>query len=329
MKTCHLFAGAGGGLLADIILGHEPVLAVEFDKNCCTVLRNHVADGWFPGLHVHEGDARLFDPSEWAGRVDAIHAGFPCQDISAAGKGAGITGTRSGLVSEVFRAIDILRPRFVFLENSPRIRTRGRDVVIGELVARGYAWRDGIIGAVDVGANHQRDRWFCLAANADGLRELQQKGGECDIGRWVNNLDQAGVVSDYECIGHELQETTKELSHHQNGECEAHWQGWNLQPNQAIAISANAADALRTGCEDGSGVSTAETERDIGRPVNVVSGQKLGTGAKAWFEVECNVERLVYGVADKLVPGAVKALGNGQVPLQAAAAYLLLGGIAA
>lgn len=280
MKTMHLFAGAGGGLLADNILGHKPVLAVEWDKNCCEVLRKRSSDGWFPGLHVHEGDVRLFDPSEWAGRVDGIHAGFPCQDISAAGKGEGITGTRSGLVSEVFRAIDAISPRFVFLENSPRIRTRGRDVVIGALVARGYAWRDGIIGAADVGAWHQRDRWFCFAANADGLRELQQKGAESDIGRWADNFTETRIAADYERIRYELPKT-------------------------------------------------AETESNIGRPVDVAHGQKPGTGTKTWFEVEPSVERLVYGVADELVPGAVKALGNGQVPLQAAAAYLLLGGIAA
>lgn len=326
MKTAHLFSGAGGGLLADIILGHEPVLAVEHDKNCCTVLRNHADDGWFPGLHVHEGDVRLFDPSEWAGRVDAIHAGFPCQDISAAGKGQGITGARSGLVSEVFRAIDAIRPRFVFLENSPRIRTRGRDVVIGALVARGYAWRDGIIGAADVGAWHQRDRWFCLAANADGLRELQQEGSESDIGGWVDNFVEARITPDHERIGHELSKTAEGLLHHQNGEREARREGRDSQPNSIIAGAANAPDAMRQGCQDGSGITTTETESDIRRPVDVELGQGIETGGTPWFEVECAVERLVYGVAADLVPGAVKALGNGQVPLQAAVAYLLLGG---
>ena len=180
MNTMHLFAGAGGGLLADLILGHEPIVAVEWDKHACQVLRERAADGWFPGLRVYEGDVRLFDPSEYAGQVGCVAAGFPCQGISVAGKGKGITGERSGLVSEVFRAIDAVRPRFVFLENSPQIRTRGRHVVIAELVARGYAWRDGIIAASDVGAPHQRNRWFCLAADPDGLRELESQGGKQD-----------------------------------------------------------------------------------------------------------------------------------------------------
>ena len=272
MKTGHLFAGAGGGLLADLILGHEPILAVEWDKNCCRTLRLR-ADEWFPGLHVHEGDIRLFDPSEWKGRVDCIHAGFPCQDISVAGTGAGINGKRSGLVWEVFRAIDVISPQFVFLENSPQIRTRGRDYVIAELVARGYAWRDGILGAADVGANHKRDRWWCLAANSDGLRELQPERSLSDKRRWTYN-------------------SIAETPHADSG--------WST--------------------------TTPWQKENIRRSTLVEHDQKTNERMPSWFEVEPSVDRLVYGMADELVPGAVKALGNGQVPLQAAAAYILLGG---
>lgn len=277
LRIGHLFAGSGGGLLADIILGHKSVFAVERDRNCCETLRRH-ADEWFPGLHVHEGDVRLFDPSYWKGRVDSIHAGFPCQDISAAGPGRGIDGERSGLVSEVFRAIDAIGPRFVFLENSPRIRTKGRDRVIAELVARGYAWRDGVFAASDVGAWHDRERWWCLAANADGLRKLEQEGSKPNFRRWADY----GTQED--------------------------------------------ADALRQGCEDSGRIATAQAGEDIGRPADVAPGKGFETRGAAWFASEPNVGRLVYGMADELVPGAIKALGNGQVPLQAAAAYVLLGG---
>ena len=276
LKTGHLFAGGGGGLLADLILGHQSLFAVEWDANCCETLRNRAADGWFPELRVYEGDVRLFDPSDWKGRVDCIHAGFPCQDISAAGKGAGITGARSGLVSEVFRTIDAVDPMYVFLENSPRIRTRGRHVVIAELVARGYAWRDGILAASDVGAWHDRDRWWLLAANADGLRQLQQKG--CLSDEWRRSY-------------HGAEET---------------------------------ADTLRQGCPDGGRITATTTSGDERRPVDVASWEETSTGEAAWFEAEPDVGRLVYGVAYELVPGAVKALGNGQVPLQAAAAFAIL-----
>lgn len=279
MRTMHLFAGAGGGLLADLILGHEPVVAVEWDAYACSVLRERRDEGWFPGLQVYEGDVRLFDPSEYAGRVDCIHAGFPCQDISAAGKGAGITGARSGLVSEVFRAIDAIQPQFVFLENSPRIRTRGRHVVIGELVARGYAYRDGILAASDVGADHKRDRWWCLAANADGLRKLEQERGKQIVrGRNHDGIAEAATYP------------------------------------------------LRSRFQDGSREPAAQEKPEIWTTADMEPRETPITRKPAWFEVEPAVGVLVYGVADGVVSGAVKALGNSQVPLQAATAWRLLGG---
>ena len=268
--------------MGDLILGHEPQFAVEWDANACAALRLRSAE-WFPDLHVHEGDIRMFDPSQWAGRVDCIHAGFPCQDISAAGTGAGIEGERSGLVSEVFRAIDAIGPRFVFLENSPRIRTKGRDRVVAALVARGYAWRDGILAAADVGAWHDRDRWWCLAANADGLRELESEGGQQELRRWIDN----------------------------RAEKDAH-----------------ADRAGRAGRADGSrSTADARTQGVVWRSVAVEHDEGHAGRSPTWFEAQPDVGRLVYGLADDMVPGAVKALGNGQVPLQAATAYLLLGGI--
>lgn len=278
MNTMHLFAGAGGGLLADLILGHTPIIAVEWDKNACRVLRERATDEWFPDLHVHEGDVRMFDPSDYAGRVDCIAAGFPCQDISAAGSGAGISGPRSGLVSEVFRAVDTIHPRFVFLENSPRIRTRGRHIVVGELVARGYAWRDGTIGAADIGAPHQRDRWFCIAASPDGMRQLQSQGGQQNKWGWANN-------------------PTKDDAHLVR----------KRQPHSRR-------------------ITAAKTSTNVRPSADVVAWQRPRTSNAAWFEVEPDVGRLVYGLAHDVVPGAVKALGNGQVPLQVAMAWILLGG---
>jgi DNA (cytosine-5)-methyltransferase 1 len=164
MHTMHLFAGIGGGLLADLILGHEPIIAVEWDKYACRILRERAADGWFPGLSVWEGDVRLFDPSEYAGRVDCIHAGFPCQDISVAGKQAGLgEGTRSGLYREVLRIAGVVRPRFLFLENVSAILSNGLGTVLGDLAAMGYDADYCCIRASDVGAPHGRDRWFLKA----------------------------------------------------------------------------------------------------------------------------------------------------------------------
>lgn len=164
MKTMHLFAGVGGGLLCDLILGHKPRIAVEWDQYACKVLRERAAEGWFPELHVWEGDVRLFDPSEYAGKVDCIHAGFPCQDISVAGKQAGVSeGTRSGLYREVLRIAGIVRPRYLFLENVAAILSNGLGTVLADLAAMGYDSRWICLRASDVGAPHHRDRWFLLA----------------------------------------------------------------------------------------------------------------------------------------------------------------------
>lgn len=168
MRTMHLFAGVGGGLLADRILGHTPLVAVEWEPYACQVLRERSAEGWFPGLRVWEGDVRLFDPSEYTGIVDCIHAGFPCQDISVAGKQAGVSeGTRSGLYREVLRIAGIVRPRFLFLENVAAIKGNGLEQVIKDMAIMGYDSRWLCLQASDVGAPHERDRWFCLGFNTD------------------------------------------------------------------------------------------------------------------------------------------------------------------
>ena len=189
MRTGHLFAGIGGGILSDLILGHTPIFAVEWDKYACKILRERVSDGWFPEMRVYEGDVRMFDPSEYAGRVDCLAAGFPCTDLSVAGKQAGLgEGTRSGLYREVLRIAGIIRPRYLFLENVSAILSMGGTTVIADLAKMGYVGRALCIRASDVGAPHGRDRWFALAErrdfsphpehNGDGRGEQQQAGVE-------------------------------------------------------------------------------------------------------------------------------------------------------
>lgn len=164
MRTMHLFAGAGGGLLADLILGHTPIIAVEWDSYACQVLRERAEEGWFPDLHVWEGDVRLFDPSEYAGRVDCIHAGFPCQDISVAGNQAGVgEETRSGLYREVIRIARVVRPKYLYLENVAAIVSNGLGTVAADLAALGYDAEWLCLRASDCGAPHHRDRWWGLA----------------------------------------------------------------------------------------------------------------------------------------------------------------------
>ena len=162
LRSFHLFAGAGGGILADLLLGHRVVGACEIKEYPRNVLLQRQRDGILPAFPIWD-DVRNLDGKPWRGTVDVLCGGFPCQDISSAGKGAGITGERSGLWKEYARLIGEMRPKFVFAENSPLLRTRGLGVVLEDLAAMGYDARWGVLGACHVGAPHKRDRMWVLA----------------------------------------------------------------------------------------------------------------------------------------------------------------------
>jgi len=157
-----LFAGAGGGILGGVLSGWRTVAAVEIEEYPRAVLLRRQADGLLPRFPVWD-DVRTFDGKPWRGRVDVISGGFPCQDISAAGKGAGINGARSGLWSEFARIIGEVRPRYVLVENSPMLVGRGLTRVLGDLASLGFDARWGVIGAHHAGAPHKRDRIWIVA----------------------------------------------------------------------------------------------------------------------------------------------------------------------
>jgi DNA (cytosine-5)-methyltransferase 1 len=184
MNELALFAGAGGGILGGHLLGWRTVCAVEWEQYPASVLCARQNDKVLPPFPIWD-DVQTFDGRPWKGIVDVVSGGFPCQDISAAGKGVGIDGERSGMWGEMARIIHEVRPRFVFVENSPMLTSRGLGRVLGDLASMGFDARWGVLGAADVGANHQRDRIWIVAkwrgqlphAQHDRIRwwEQQQK----------------------------------------------------------------------------------------------------------------------------------------------------------
>jgi len=101
--------------------------------------------------------------------VDVLCGGFPCQDISLAGRGAGLAGERSGLWREFARLIGELRPRYVIVENVPALTSRGLDVVLGDLAARGFDAEWDHLPASAFGAPHARDRiWLVAYRDSEG-----------------------------------------------------------------------------------------------------------------------------------------------------------------
>ena len=123
LRVLELFAGAGGGILAGELLRHRTVCAVEYNAYARSVLLARQNDRTLAPFPIWD-DVRTFDGKPWRGIVDLVSGGFPCQDISAAGRGAGIEGERSGLWGEMARIICEVRPRFVIVENSPKLTSR-------------------------------------------------------------------------------------------------------------------------------------------------------------------------------------------------------------
>ncbi|HUT86602.1 MAG TPA: DNA cytosine methyltransferase, partial [Candidatus Heimdallarchaeota archaeon] len=118
-------------------------------------------------------DLRTFDARRFAECTDMVVAGFPCQDISLAGSGAGIVeGNRSGLWYHVDRIIGEVAPRYVYLENVSAIANRGLDTVLGALASRGFDAAWDCFKASDLGAPHRRDRWFCFAWRDGGSERI-------------------------------------------------------------------------------------------------------------------------------------------------------------
>lgn len=162
LRELALFAGAGGGILGGHMLGWRTICAVEWEPYPASVLVARQNDGIFAPFPIWD-DVCTFDGKPWRGIVDVVSGGFPCQDISAAGGGEGITGARSGLWKEMARIVGEVRPRYVFVENSPMLTSRGLGTVLGDLAALGFDAEWGVLSAADVGAPHLRERIWILA----------------------------------------------------------------------------------------------------------------------------------------------------------------------
>ena len=184
MNELALFAGAGGGILGGHLLGWRTVCAVEWEPYPASVLCARQNDGFLPPFPIWD-DVQTFDGRPWRGIVDVVSGGFPCQDISAAGKGAGIDGERSGMWREMARVICEVRPRFVFVENSPMLTSRGLGVVLGDLASMGFDAQWGVLGHDKFGGQHRRERiWIVAYTNKRTFQSLVERQSKI-IKRWL------------------------------------------------------------------------------------------------------------------------------------------------
>lgn len=179
-----LFAGGGGIDLGFERAGFQTVWQVEQDEYCRKVLAKNFPHADRSVTGVRSGNSSTLS------RVDVITGGFPCQDISIAGRGVGITGARSGLWKEMHRIIGELRPRYVLVENVPMLLKRGIDVVLGDLAEIGYDAEWEIISVADVGAPHLRERVWIVASPAEVLGNASsnlQCGGFSSVSQLRNS----------------------------------------------------------------------------------------------------------------------------------------------
>lgn len=353
MNELSLFAGTGGGILGGKILGWRCVCAVEFEPYCQRVLVERQNDGTFEPFPIWD-DVRTFHGAPWRGVVDVVSGGFPCQDISAAGKRAGIEGERSGLWGEMARIIGEVRPRFVFVENSPMLVSRGLTTVLSDLAQMGYDARWGIVGAHHTGAPHKRDRiWIVAHTNCFGWkggslpqsRAPSQTPGESSHvsslrpGEFSNSqgerCGEAGSNRSAEpkerssCCGSKISHSDSNgrrwfLRQAGQGE-EGPELGKNLDGEVPGARGQGAALREISDTETpGRCVSSIKSNcinRETRQERESSLGRSYNQSSRPW-DVEPELGRVADGVANR--SHRLKAIGNGQVPAVVAAAWRIL-----
>jgi len=292
-----LFSGIGGITIA-LAPWVKPLAYCENDRYAASVLLSRMRDGFIPQSPIWD-DVRTLSGGMVPGPIDIIYGGFPCQDISVAGLGAGLEGKRSGLFFEIMRLVSEINPAFVFLENVPAIRTRGGERVGKELASRGYDCRWGVVSAAEVGAPHLRKRWFLLAANFERIQLRDESRGS------------DGADSENKTIFRNDGEE-KFMAHSERERRGTNTLESETGRDEIELCSYGLADtaSLRSGPRTGEG-SRSRRENDPMR--------------KDWWDVEPNVGRVANGVSARM--DRIKGLGNAVVPIQAREAFKRLMGI--
>ena len=340
MRELALFAGAGGGILGGKMLGWRTVCAVEIEKYPRSVLLQRQKDGILDKFQIWD-DVRTFDGRQWRGKVDVISGGFPCQDISSAGKGLGIErGERSGLWREYARIICEVRPRYCFVENSPMLTVRGLGIVLGDLASLGYdaAWK--VLSAGDCGAPHERARMWIVGkiSDSDSLWKQQSQRNITESRRWNRNLCKE--------VSNAVQ--SRQFRHVSEGQFN---EQVRLCPARTCCIREKMADAAEPRLQDRHGEPSrevlAQSERlgdevdnsvsnglqgrrkdgNIPRQIGLRGGERQdeikclseSDWGREWWAAEPGLGRVADGVANRV--DRIKAIGNGQVPLVAARAF--------
>lgn len=292
MKTVgSLFAGIGGFDLAARWVGWQTKWFSEIDEYASRVFRRH-----FPNA-IPLGDiTTITNPPS----VDVLVGGFPCQDISVANaRGKGIHGERSGLWKHYARIIGEVAPSWVVIENSPRLRAKGLDVVLSDLMALGYDAEWHCIPASAVGAPHQRDRIWIIAYPA---------GSGDVVGHTPSERERGGVArSSAEGSGTVASSGAMEADHASGGDRGSDSRGEPSGPNVADAGSARLEASERLGQH----LAEALQRWKAASGPTAECGATGGGPTNPWL-AEPGVFRVADGVPDRA--HRIRCLGNAVVP---------------
>ncbi|ELT4634182.1 DNA cytosine methyltransferase [Acinetobacter baumannii] len=301
MNELALFSGAGGGVLASYLLGWRTVCAVERDAYAAQVLAQRQNDGILEAFPIWS-DITSFEGKPWRGIVDVISGGFPCQDISSAGKGAGIEGERSGLWSEMARIIGEVRPSYVFVENSPMLVSRGLTRVISDLAKMGYDAQWARFSASNFGAPHIRDRIWIVAHSQSIRCETKNVSS-----RFPQKFARIGNCSQY-------------VANSQSIRLEQAREGKSSSEKWLTGCCHELSD---TNCERCKQVEQRVFSRTQSEGSSDPSQYSSFTRGWEWWAIEPELGRVADGVANRV--DRLKAIGNGQVSIVAKCAFEFLG----
>jgi len=290
-----LFAGIGGFSLGLERAGMKCKWQVEIDPYATAVLNKH-----WPDVPRHD-DVRTFPPTHTHTQdfsVDLICGGFPCQDISVAGKGAGLAGERSGLWNDFARIIRTVRPRWVVIENVPALTARGLGTVLGDLAEIGFDAEWHCIPASAVGAPHRRERVWIV-----GNTRCEPIGGSITASALERGEAAAPAspvsTGDAGCGG-----TYARLSN------VAYAKGCKCWPSLCQD------DAQQDGHQSGDGCcDVPDTDcagRQQQRRPEPTPAEQLAAERSGWWESEPDVGRVAHGVPSRV--DRLRCLGNAVVP---------------
>ncbi len=314
MRFGSLFCGIGGFDLGLERAGMECAWQVEIDPYAQKVLAKH-----WPNVRRH-ADVCTFPPQEGDWQVDVICGGFPCQDISYAGKGAGLAGERSGLWHQFARIIGDLRPRYVIVENVAALLTRGMGEVLGTLASLGYDAEWHVIPASAVGAPHRRDRVWIVGIRVGAREEADAQRPDAD--RSGSHRTKINLVGGVE-LRHEQERFAGSVGDDVPDADRRQVRGVNADTGDGGSLSQEESQRIVCGRDGGNDVADADSlpgaqqqrnELGHGRPADGCrqSRDARGGDGDGWWATEPDVGRVAHGVPSRV--DRLRCLGNAVVP---------------